>query len=47
MSIGEDFFFEYLLNNCWSKSNYSNNSNYGYGNDNVRIRAGQQIISNQ
>ena len=47
MSIGEDFFFEYLLNNCWSKSSYSNNSNYGYGNDNVRIRAGQQIINNQ
>jgi len=46
MSIGEDFFFEYLLNNCWSKNNYSNNSSYSYGNDNVRIRAGQQIINN-
>lgn len=47
LSIGDDFFFEYLLNNCWSKTSYSNNKNYGYGNDNVRIRAGQQIINNQ
>ena len=47
MSIKDDAFFEYLISNCWSINNYTNNNNYGYGNDNVRIRAAQQIINNQ
>ena len=47
MSIKDDAFFEYLISNCWSINNYANNNNYGYGNDNVRIRAAQQIINNQ
>ena len=52
MSISDDRYFSYLINNCWSL-NYeknSNNNNYGYGNenenDNVRIRAGKQIVNN-
>ena len=54
MSIPDDKYFEYLVNNCWSlnqnnieKNNYNyNNNNVNYGNDNVRIRTGKEIVNN-
>jgi Ca2+-binding EF-hand superfamily protein len=50
MSIIDDKLFDYLINNCWISDNIPEknmlNNNYEYGNDNVRIRAGKQIINN-
>ena len=46
MSILDDKYFEYFINNCFYDKNLENKNNYGYGNDNVRIRAGKQIINN-
>ena len=53
LSILDDKYFDYLINNCWIDKNFENknnygisNNNYGYGNDNVRIRAGKQIMNN-
>ena len=52
MSIIDDTFFEYYINNCWGsninmESNTNYNNNYGYsGNNNVRIRTGKQIMNN-
>ena len=48
-SIIEDKLFEYIINYCWEvESGFNNYGNKnGYGNDNIRIRAGQQIINNQ
>ena len=52
MSISDDTFFEYYINNCWAsntnmESNTNYNNNYGYGgNNNVRIRTGKQIMNN-
>ncbi len=52
MSISDDTFFEYYINNCWAsntnmESNNNYNNNYGYGgNNNVRIRTGKQIMNN-
>ena len=47
MSISDDKYFEFFINNCWilekeNKNAYGNN----YGNDNVRIRAGKEIMNN-
>jgi hypothetical protein len=51
MSFDDDIFFEYYINNCWTSGNdntLNNNTNNRYGydnnNDNVRIRAGKQIM---
>ena len=48
LSISDDKIFDYIINFCWEiDERYNNNGNYNeYGNDNVRIRAGQQIINN-
>ena len=52
MSISDDTFFEYYINNCWAsntnmENNTNYNNNYGYGgNNNVRIRTGKQIMNN-
>ena len=50
MSIIDDKLFDYLINNCWISDNIleknMQNNNYDYGNENVRIRAGKQIINN-
>ena len=52
ISISDDKYFEYLINNCWSlnqnleKNNFNYNNNINYGNDNVRIRAGKEIVNN-
>ena len=52
MSISDDKYFEYLINNCWGlnqnieKNNLNYNNNINYGNDNVRIRTGKEIINN-
>ena len=49
LSINDDKLFEYIINYCWEVGDEINN--YGnqncYGNDNVRLRAGQEIINNQ
>ena len=47
MSISDDKYFDFFINNCWifekeNKSGYGN----GYGNENVRIRAGKEIMNN-
>ena len=48
LSINDDKLFEYIINYCWEVdggfNNYENKN--GNGNDNIRIRAGQQIINN-
>jgi len=48
-SIIDDKLFEYIINYCWEvESGFNNYGNKnGYGNDNIRIRAGQQIINSQ
>ena len=49
MSISDDRYFNFLIDNCWNSNlNQEKNSAYGtgYGNDNVRIRAGKQIVNN-
>ena len=49
LSIFDDKIFDYIINFCWEiddRYNISGNQNE-YGNDNVRIRAGQQIINNK
>ena len=48
LSISDDKIFDYIINFCWEiDERYNNNGNFNeYGNDNVRIRAGQQIINN-
>lgn len=53
MSILDDKYFDYLINNCWiydkyldDKNNYGNKEQYENSNDNVRVRAGKQIINN-
>ena len=49
LSINDDKLFEYIINYCWEIDNDYNNygNKNGYENDNVRIRAGEQIINNQ
>jgi len=49
LSINDDKLFEYIINYCWEIDNdYNNSGNKNrYENDNVRIRAGEQIINNQ
>ena len=47
MSISDDKYFEFFINNCWilekeNKNGYGDN----YENDNVRIRAGKEIMNN-
>ena len=47
LSIDDDMFFEYYLNNCFVSDNNNiikSNNNYGNENNNVRIRTGKQII---
>ena len=49
LSIFDDKIFDYIINFCWEiddRYNISGNQNE-FGNDNVRIRAGQQIINNK
>ena len=49
MSISDDRYFSFLIDNCWNSNlNQEKNNSYGngYGNDNVRIRAGKQIVNN-
>ena len=48
LSISDDKIFDYIINFCWEiDERYNNNGNNNeYRNDNVRIRAGQQIINN-
>ena len=49
LSINDDKLFEFIIKYCWEVDNDYNNYGYknGYRNDNVRIRAGEQIINNQ
>ena len=49
LSINDDKLFEYIINYCWEVGDEINNygNQNGYGNDNVRLRAGQEIINNQ
>ena len=49
MSINDDKLFEYIINYCWEVGDEINNygNQNGYGNDNVRLRAGPEIINNQ
>ena len=46
LSINDDKLFEYIINYCWEVGDEINNygNQNGYENDNVRIRAGQEII---
>ena len=49
MSISDDRFFNFLIDKCFNSNlNQDKNNSYGngYGNDNVRIRAGKQIVNN-
>ena len=48
MSISDDRYFNYLINNCWNLNQNQEKNIYRneYGNDNVRIRAGKQILNN-
>jgi hypothetical protein len=49
LSINDDKLFEYIIKYCWEFDNDYNNygNKNGYRDDNVRIRAGEQIINNQ
>ena len=49
LSINDDKLFEFIIKYCWEVDNDYNNYGYknGYRNDNVRIRAGEQIINNK
>ena len=49
MSISDDRYFNFLIDKCFNSNlNQDKNNSYGngYGNDNVRIRAGKQIVNN-
>ena len=49
LSINDDKLFEFIIKYCWEVDNDYNNygNKNGYRNDNVRVRAGEQIINNQ
>ena len=46
LSINDDKLFEYIINYCWEVGDEINNygNQNGHVNDNVRLRAGQEII---